>query len=214
MSNQKILEIYFPLVDFLGKVLGSGCEVILHDISNPVNSVVAIHGTLTGRQIGDPMTDLAFDILNKNINPDENYIVNYQGRFKGIQLISSTYYIKNDKKIIGMLCINRDLTIAKNLENSISQFLESYNFLSQVNESITENFDQPISSMMNKIISETISEIGTSPKRMMIDEKIKIVHKLNERGVLTMKGSIPEIARQLNISEPTVYRYLRRKLIK
>lgn len=41
-------------------------------------------------------------------------------------------------------------------------------------------------------------------------EKMVVVHRLEERGVLGMKGAVMEIARQLKISEPTVYRYLNR----
>ena len=210
MDDRKLLEMYIPLVNFLSDVLGSGCEVILHDVSNPTHSVIAISGTVTERAVGDPMTDLACEIMEREVGSDEHYLSNYQGQFKSKQLLSSTYYIKNCEKLIGMLCINRDISAAKNLEASIQSFMEQYNFLSEPNETITEHFDRPVSDMMNDLIEKVISEIGASPERMTIDEKIEVVRKLNEQGVLTMKGSVGEIAKQLMISEPTVYRYLRR----
>jgi predicted transcriptional regulator YheO len=46
---------------------------------------------------------------------------------------------------------------------------------------------------------------------MSRQEKINIVKQLNEQGILTMKGAVSEIARQLFVSEPTVYRYLNHK---
>ena len=210
MDDRKILEMHIPLVDFLSNVLGSGCEVILHDVSNPTHSVIAISGTVTERVVGDPMTDLACEIMEREVGSDEHYLANYQGQFKSKQLLSSTYYIKNGNKLIGMLCINRDVSAAKNLEASMQNFMEQYNFLSEADETITEHFDRPVSDMMNDLIEKVISEIGASPERMTIDEKIEVVRKLNEQGVLTMKGSVGEIAKQLMISEPTVYRYLRR----
>jgi len=39
-------------------------------------------------------------------------------------------------------------------------------------------------------------------------EKISIVHRLDEVGLLSVKGAIGEIAEQLHVSIPTVYRYL------
>ena len=52
--------------------------------------------------------------------------------------------------------------------------------------------------MMNDLIEKVISEVGASPERMTIDEKIEVVRKLNEQGVLTMKGSVSEIAKQID----------------
>ena len=97
VDDRKILEMYIPLVHFLSDVLGSGCEVILHDVSNPTHSVIAISGTVTERAVGDPMTDLACEIMDREVGSDEHYLANYQGQFRSKQLLSSTYYIKNEE---------------------------------------------------------------------------------------------------------------------
>jgi predicted transcriptional regulator YheO len=41
------------------------------------------------------------------------------------------------------------------------------------------------------------------------DEKIRLVHQMNEEGLLSVKGAVQEIAVQLDVSVPTVYRYLK-----
>jgi predicted transcriptional regulator YheO len=62
--------------------------------------------------------------------------------------------------------------------------------------------------MLSALVTQAVEKAGVSPQRMSRQEKIKIVHDLNEQGVMTMKGAVSEIAQQLCISEPTVYRYL------
>ena len=43
---------------------------------------------------------------------------------------------------------------------------------------------------------------------MSMQEKIRVVHKLDADGILMMKGAVAEIADQLSVSVPTIYRYL------
>ena len=58
------LERYIPLVEFMGKICGKSYEIILHDVSTPERSVIAAcNEHLSGRRIGDPMTELAKELL-------------------------------------------------------------------------------------------------------------------------------------------------------
>ena len=42
MTNEEILNLYKSLVPFIANLLGPSSEVLLHDVSNPEHSVVAI----------------------------------------------------------------------------------------------------------------------------------------------------------------------------
>ncbi len=45
--------------------------------------------------------------------------------------------------------------------------------------------------------------------RMTMDEKKYIVKKLEEKGVFRLKGVVAEVADCLEVSDQTVYRYLK-----
>lgn len=75
-------------VPFLSEALGAGCEVVAHDITDPEHSVVAICNNLSGRNIGDPMTDLSLDEANRS-----DYVANYSGRSKGRDFLSSACFV-------------------------------------------------------------------------------------------------------------------------
>ena len=66
----------------------------------------------------------------------------------------------------------------------------------------------PLEELMKQRIANTIASNGLSPERMSVAEKMWIAQILEEEGVLNVKGAVAEIARQLGVSTPTVYRYL------
>jgi len=212
MSNEELLKLFIPLVGFLGNVLGKNAEVLLHDVSTPVQSVIAIHnGFHTGREVGSSMTDLAIQIQNDKRYKGQDYIVNYKASSQDKIFQSSTYYIKNNNELIGMLCINIDTSSSQELLHSVKQFMESYNLMpvdTNVSNDVEEKLDLPIVSFADSIIEKTIAESGIPPKRMTTEEKKEIVQKLNKQGIPRMKGAVAAIAKQLNLSESTVYRYI------
>jgi len=78
MPNNPLLDPYKPLVPFLAEILGDSCEVLLHDISQPKHSVIAIaNGFHTGRVVGSPFTELAVKIMNEKHFKTADYISNY-----------------------------------------------------------------------------------------------------------------------------------------
>ena len=97
------------------------------------------------------------------------------------------------------------------LENTLN-FLKSQYNLTLPDTEIQENFDTPVTTMLHNLVEKVIHDSGMTPKYMQMNDKIRIVQKLQEQGVLNMKGAVSEIASQLLISEPTVYRYLKTKV--
>ena len=72
--NSKIAEL-MPFVDFLGAALGSATEVVLHDLTEPGNSVVKIvNGHVSGRNVGAPATDFARAIVREYGDSNINFV--------------------------------------------------------------------------------------------------------------------------------------------
>ena len=49
---------------------------------------------------------------------------------------------------------------------------------------------------------------ASTPDRLTMEEKIRIVESLHHAGIFYMKGAVSEVAAQLGSSEATIYRYL------
>lgn len=211
MTDQELLDIYVKLADFLVDNIGISTEVVVHDTSKPNESIIAIKNSITGREIGDPLTEFAMEMVRKEVYKDSDYISNYQGRSKGRDLLSSTYFIKNGEKLAGLLCINKDLSTIKTVQNSITSLQEHYNLMLGKESACSQDLDIPVTNMINQRIAEVIDECGVTPSRLNRAEKVRIIQHLKDDGWLDIKGSVREVADQLSISVPTVYRYLKEK---
>ncbi|MCI1966216.1 MAG: PAS domain-containing protein [Oscillospiraceae bacterium] len=208
MTDKELLDSYYPLISFLSKLCGPSCEVLLNDVSRPESAVVAIAGGChSGREIGSPMTDFARDIIKNKTYQDSDSVSNYTGAGKGKNFVSSTFFIKNEGRLIGLLCINRDMSVLTQAEAAFELIKKQYNLVLPSDE-VQEVLDAPVSVILHNMVEAAINESCAFPDRLKKSEKEAIVIKLKNQGVLRMKGAVAEIARQLRISEPTVYRYI------
>lgn len=211
MTPDEIIESYLPLAGFIAAVFGKNCEVVLHDLRNLDHSIIAIKNNhITGRTLNDTITDFALDIIHTEKHKKKNYICNYVGKTgngkKNVR--ASTYFIKDEEQnLIGMLCTNIDVTALSNARKHIDDLI-------MINESAEaeeqENFSLNIKDHVDSIISNTLSEFESEPMRMTMDEKKHVVKKLEEKGVFRLKGVVAEVADNLEVSDQTVYRYLKK----
>lgn len=215
----KLLETYIPLVNFIADIIGPNCEVLLHDVVDVQNSVIAIrNGYISGRQIGCPLTDLGLELLEKKSYIHQSAIVNYLSRTaSGEKLRSSTYFIKNEgSELIGMLCVNillsPDGMAVNNLADKlINALVANHSIAGAVvaeEEKVVESLQTSIENVVDSAIDKIIGEYDMPVERMSINEKITIVQKLNANGVFKIKGAITKVASTLQASESTIYRYL------
>ena len=209
MTPDEILESYMPLVDFIATVNGKGCEVVLHDLRKLENSIIAIKNNhITGRTLNDTITDFALDIIHKKKHKDINYICNYIGKTangrKNIR--ASTYFIRDEEdNLIGMLCTNIDVTALSNAR----KFIDDLIMVKGGDKSKQkEHFSLSINEHVSSIISKILSRLGSEPLRMTIEEKKNIVKELESKGVFQLKGVVGEVAKSLEVSDQTIYRYL------
>lgn len=210
---KEFLKRYVPLVDFIAEIVGKNSEVVLHDLTNLNSSVIAIRNNhITNRKVGAPATDLVLKILKDTEMKKKDYITNYKGISKNIAktLKSSTFFIRYEEEIVGMLCVNTDVTAFYNAKEGLEKLFSFYINESTLDleENESENFASSMEEISEQIISEVTGSIGVGVEYLKSDDKIEIIDRLNDKGFFLLKGSVQEIAKSLNISEPTVYRYI------
>ena len=207
-----ILDYYKKLVDFLGEVLGENAEVVLRDCRKPDHDIIAI---ASGRTIGAPITDFTLSILANEEWKEKDYVVNYEGKAApDKRLRSSTYFIREEGKLVGQLCVNIDMTPYEQVMDRIRQ-LSGMGLMSDGGQSgiicsgPVENFSEDvIGDMMKKAV---ITVVGSSEakvrERLTQKEKIEIIGELNRAGLFQLKGAVGAVAEYLYCSEASVYRY-------
>lgn len=213
MNTNDYLKQYVPLVDFIADICGPACEVVLHDVSVPEYSIVAIRNPLTGN-IGVPLTGLTVDFTDPAVYEGRKFLTNYVEQVGDKRYLSSSYFIKKDGDLAGVLSINKDLTPIDECWLAAHGILAQYNMQMPKDEETGQppSDTSPVVTLLHNMISNAINETGVPPTRMSLNEKVRLVHKLSDSGVLMIDGAISEIASRLGISEPTVYRYLNRRI--
>lgn len=214
MSNYALLEKYIPLVQFMGEICGKNYEIILHDTSTPERSVIAAcNAHLSGRRVGDPMTELAKELIRDGSYLEHDFVANYEGRTRGgKRFVSSTYFIKEGGQLRGLICVNHDVEDFFVLSEHLNSLMKAFSLPEdgQHASAYTENLDDSICNLSSNLIHTTVLSYTTAGERMSTADKLDIIRTLDSQGVFATKGSVGQAARELHISEPTVYRYLKR----
>lgn len=220
-----LLNSYKTTVKFLGSVLGPDYEVVLQDLSNKSQAVIAIeNGHISGRTIGSPLTSAVFQMLSSKVYEENDFVANYKGVAEnGHILRSSSMFIKNSEgSPIGLLCINFDdrryIELHERLfslihpdsfvKNMTLDTLDNTDNVKDLSSKITENFAIDVASLREQIFNEATANIDTPLDRLNQNERKEIMIKLHEQGLFQLKGSIPFVAKRFSCSQATVYRYL------
>lgn len=200
----KILQSYFSMADMIAETFGSSCEAVVHDLTHPKNSVIYVaNNKVTGRAPGQSFDHLVKQVLlNKNFNND--HVSNYVFELGDKKIKSSSILIRDENdSVIGMLCINIDLTA----------YYQQYQLLSEFLPNITSptKQDSPaevsgISSVIDELIDNIIGTNDTSGFKKK--DNLEIIDFMDKKGIFMVKGAVDKIAARLNVSKVTIYNYL------
>ena len=220
------VERVFPLADFLGIMFGASTEVAVHDFTDLDHSLVrVVNPQVSGRRVGAPATDLVLKILKEGSQDNRDYVASYASRsIDGRTLHSGSYFIREDGKIVGMLCVNRDISAFRNLEDALNNLIEAYTpggsldakerglqaARASLDSSGIESMIGSPTDMVSGAIARARAALRIEGDALDATQRSDIVAFLDAEGVFQLKGAVSDIAAELGISEPTVYRYLQK----
>lgn len=218
----KSLEPYAKLVYFLSAALGDNCEIALHDLTSKDQEIVAIsNNPISGREVGAKLSNLSLHYLEEKQYLNHDYVMNYKTVGNDGKLMrAATYFIKEESREmpVGMLCINVNISDLEYLTSTIKKILgikEEKDIEFKMDNPV-EILSSPLDEMIDMYIKECLEKMGFPSyflaERLNVDEKIKVVKYLQEKGTFKVKGAIVLVAEKLAVSEPTVYRYLKKNV--
>ncbi len=202
MNNELVK--YISIANVIAQTFGKHCEVVIHDLSIPQNSVVyTVNNHVTGRKVGQSFEHLIKDVLlSKKFEHDctANYVtITEDGR----KIKSSTALIRNsENKVIGALCINYDLEHLHNMKNFLDEFMAA-------EQEEPKNIVEPFENIM-EIVDDLIDKIigNTQIETLKRKDKIELISFMDKKGLFLIKGAVEKTAEKLQISKVTVYSYL------
>jgi len=209
-----ILEL---LVAPLQSAMTQPTEVVLHDLRRVPNTVRAIAGNVTGRQVGHPPTDFLLERLaDGTLENDIGYASHLPD---GRQLRCSTIVFRDARGVpAAALCLNSDVSAWMTARSFIDGFMlgttpasvlmtEAANAQSEDPRS-TEYFPHNVEELSAFLIQRALADAGVPVELMRKEHKVSVVEDLEAKGYFLIKDAIETIAAALQVSRFTIYNYL------
>ncbi len=220
--SNPILKQYMKLTEFLGLVLGPDYEVVLHDLTDKNHSVIAIaNGHVSGRKVGAPLTNMALGILrDKSYETKEYRIHDYGVSVNGKDLRSNTMFIKENGRLIGMLCVNFDDSRYRELSHGLMKLCHPDAFVGEVvfpeenapavplAQQSPEKFRNSTDAVVVDAVAHELEAMGVEAERLTSEERLRIIEALEGKGIFLLKGAVKDVSSGLCCSQASVYRYL------
>ena len=199
-EHRHLLEQLQQIARGLGETFAPFCEVVVHDLTRREYAVVAIHNSLSGRAVGDPMTELG---KQRRSNADFPAVVaNYPNRFPDGRPAKSTSIGIRDSAgdYVAALCVNVDLTVFQNFQNVLAKFGSTLE---------TTGVDESLAPVGPRSLRDAIDEFAarrsTTPRALKADERRALLRELNDGGALEVRRAIDTVAQHLGVSRTTIY---------
>ncbi len=191
---------------------GSGCEVVVHEISekSATGSIVAIeNGHVTGRRIGDGPSQVVLEQMEKSL--DLNHKVSedqlcYLAKTPDGKVIKcSTIYIPDaEGNVAALFCINFDITMLTMAGRALGDLVA----VKESGEKEPAHITQNVNDLLDSLLEQSVELIGKPVGMMTKDDKVRAIRFLNESGALLITKSGDKIAKHFGISKYTLYSYL------
>ena len=214
-------DFFKQLMDMLETQLSVNEEIVLHDLTNDYDhTIVDIrHGHVTNRKVGDCGSNLGLEVLRGTVENGDRY--NYVTHTRdGKILRSSTMFIHDEEhRVIGSICINRDITETIKLE---AMLREANRYVlpqrepaapiadeRQAQEHETkEVFFNNINELLEHMLETAMENVGKPADKMTREDRLQFLKYLDDKGMFVISKSGDRVCEFLGISKFTLYNYL------
>lgn len=176
-----LLKSLIPIAEIIGKTFGNRCEVVLHDLTIPEKSVVyTVNGDVTGRREGQTFDRLVRSVLlNKNFTRD--YAVNYTFETEdGRKIKSSSSLVRDEEgEVVGVFCVNYDITFMKSLHDELELFLPMQEDSSVISPEMAA--DQDVTTVVDTLIDNIVS--GRKKQGLTKQDNLEMIRFMDDKGI-------------------------------
>ncbi|CAA2108119.1 helix-turn-helix transcriptional regulator [Variovorax paradoxus] len=200
-SNKQVLEMLRNMAEGLGQTFAPFCEVVVHDLSNPKNAIYSIENGLSGREVGQSVTELGLARIRDPEFPA--VIANYANTFPdGRKVKSTSIGIKDDSgEYVAALCLNVDLTLFQSFQGAISQFTRIDD--KEVHERLETGGAH--SDRIHARIDDFAAARATTSRSLKPADRRQLVQELKKAGLLEVRRGAEIAAAHMGVSRATVY---------
>ena len=204
-ENELLLRESAKIVEALGKMFAPCCEVVLHDLRHPQNSIIAIECPLSGRKVGQSVTEMGLARIKDPSFPD--IVQNYGNNFPDGRPVKSTSIgIRNSQgKFIAAICLNLDVSLFSSVQRVIEQLTLSNTAVAPVRETLRARSVDDV----REAIESFAAQHNMQPRTLTAKHRREIIMLLAKAGLLQLRGAASIAAQILGISRASIYNALK-----
>ncbi|MDL4618848.1 helix-turn-helix transcriptional regulator [Citrobacter amalonaticus] len=187
----------------LSETFSPFCEVVVHDLKDPEHAIMSIHNNLSGREAGQPATELG---LARIASPDfPEIIANYGNQFADGRPVKSTSIgIKDEEgNYVAALCLNVDMTLFRGMQSALARFTETES------SPVREHLDPGSTEVIRQRIDDFAAKRATTARALKTEDRKVLIQQLRKEGLLNVRRSMDTVAQHLGVSRATAYLYAR-----
>lgn len=201
---------YIPVTEFIAEMMGPDTEVILYSVTD--RSVYYVINPMDEEMVvGSGLRSLERRFLENRLYDHESFVVNYRALSKHRnKLKSATLFLRGDnRQLIAMLTVNANVDRLVELRDMLNEMVSGHRpYDNQHGTSFYNSFEVSVEGIVSTTIRKELDKYKVPPDRLSQQEKIEIVRCLDQQGIFLVKGAIVEVAKSLQTTETTIYRYL------
>lgn len=200
MTREDAFDFLDRIARGLAEMFGASCETLVHDMDAPGHPILSIYnGHVSGRTVGSTM-DILGTTRELNEEAVSSDLVNlFAPTPSGKQVKSSTFYISGEGYSLG-LGINFDFTSLV-FANHILMDLMSAD--ADLQSALWQG-----DSGMAELFRECLASVGKPVHTLTKKDRMKIIRLLNQKNAFSYRRSVPFVAKHLQVSRYTIYKYL------
>ena len=185
----------------IAEMFGTSCETLVHDMGSPTHPILSIYnGHVSGRSVGSTM-----DILGTDLALDETALITdfvnlYATTPVGQQIKSSTFHLIGEGYNLA-LGINFDYTSLVYANRILVDLMSAD---ADLQSAMWKSGD----SQLAAIYDECVAAVGKPVSALTKKDRIKIIALLDQKSAFSFRKSVPYVAKHLQVSRYTVYKYL------
>ena len=212
MLQPQTLETLRAIAQGVAAEFGSGCEVVVHEISehSAERSIVVIeNGHVTGRRLGDGPSQVVLDQLQQAQSGGGGDRFSYLTRTPdGKVLKSSTVCLRDeDGRVNALFCVNLDISALSLAQTAIAELITP----TDPGRGEPQRIPNNVNDLLDDLLDRSVRLVGRPADRMTKEDKIRAIRFLQDSGALLITKSGDKIAKFFGISKYTLYSYLDNK---
>ena len=204
-ENVLLLREAKKIVTALGQTLAPLVEVVLNDLTQPDNAIIAIENNLSGRNIGDPVTELGLARISDPDYPE--VLLNYANSLPDGRPVKSTSIgLKNSNDVyVAAICLNVDISMLTSTAGVLNQFVQT------VQSDVQESLISPSLRAIETHLETFAVGYNTTPQALSSAQRREVIQLLSITGLMDLKHAHAVAANVLGVARSTIYTYLPKK---